>query len=318
MSITITPQPAHQIEIRSVGVQGAKGDKGDAATITVGSTTTVAPGSPASVINSGTADAAVLNFEIPQGAKGEKGDKGDGGQVDSIGEGTGIEVDDTDPVNPVVALSPAAQSSLAKADTAVQPDDLATVATSGSYGDLTDKPSLFSGDYDDLSNKPTLGTAAAADVGDFATATQGGKADTALQPSDIGISVQGYDADTAKLNVDQAWTGAQRPTTPTALAVVSGEIDWTLASGNDFTVTLDDDAVLDLPSDIATHVGQKGRILITQDGTGGHTLAVNASIIPLGSEEVPEIPTDPGAMAYLAYDVISATKIVFTLTGVGE
>lgn len=183
--VIVTPQPAHQIEIRRVGVQGAKGDKGDAATITVGSTTTVAPGTPASVTNTGTSGAAILNFEIPQGQKGDKGDKGDGGQVDSIGEGTGIEVDDTDPVNPVVGLSSAAQSSLSKADTAVQPDDLATVATSGSYDDLTDKPFLFSGDYDDLSNKPTLGTAAAADVGDFATATQGSKADTAVQPNDL-------------------------------------------------------------------------------------------------------------------------------------
>jgi len=33
---------------------------------------------------------------------------------------------------------------------------LATVATSGSYNDLSNKPSLFSGSYDDLTNKPTL------------------------------------------------------------------------------------------------------------------------------------------------------------------
>jgi hypothetical protein len=33
---------------------------------------------------------------------------------------------------------------------------LATVATSGSYDDLTDKPTLFSGSYDDLTDKPTL------------------------------------------------------------------------------------------------------------------------------------------------------------------
>lgn len=34
--------------------------------------------------------------------------------------------------------------------------DLASVATSGSYNDLTDKPSLFSGSYNDLSNKPAI------------------------------------------------------------------------------------------------------------------------------------------------------------------
>lgn len=44
-------------------------------------------------------------------------------------------------------------------------------------------------------NKPTLGTAAAASTTDFATAAQGAKADTALQPAAIGVSVQAYDAD---------------------------------------------------------------------------------------------------------------------------
>jgi len=34
--------------------------------------------------------------------------------------------------------------------------ELATVATSGDYDDLTNKPELFSGDYDDLTNKPTI------------------------------------------------------------------------------------------------------------------------------------------------------------------
>ena len=48
---------------------------------------------------------------------------------------------------------------------------LATVATSG--------------DYDDLSNKPTLGTAAAAATGDFATAAQGTTADNALAASAV-------------------------------------------------------------------------------------------------------------------------------------
>lgn len=34
--------------------------------------------------------------------------------------------------------------------------ELKTVATSGSYNDLTNKPTLFSGNYNDLSNKPTI------------------------------------------------------------------------------------------------------------------------------------------------------------------
>lgn len=43
-----------------------------------------------------------------------------------------------------------------------------------------------SGDYDDLDNKPTLGSAAAMSSGAFATAAQGSRADTAVQPGDLG------------------------------------------------------------------------------------------------------------------------------------
>lgn len=46
------------------------GPSGAAATITIGTVTTGAPGTPAQVTNSGTAQNAVLNFTIPQGAPG--------------------------------------------------------------------------------------------------------------------------------------------------------------------------------------------------------------------------------------------------------
>ena len=69
----------------------------------------------------------------------------------------------------------AAQGALA--DSATQPGDLATVATSGSYNDLSNLPTLFSGAYADLTGKPTLGSAAATDSTAYATAAQGTKAD---------------------------------------------------------------------------------------------------------------------------------------------
>lgn len=56
-----------------------KPSQGDSATVAVGTTTTGAAGTNASVVNSGTASAAVLNFTVPRGDKGEKGDKGDTG-----------------------------------------------------------------------------------------------------------------------------------------------------------------------------------------------------------------------------------------------
>ena len=53
-----------------VDCKGAKGDKGDAATITVGTTTTLPAGASATVTNVGTTSAAVFNFGIPKGADG--------------------------------------------------------------------------------------------------------------------------------------------------------------------------------------------------------------------------------------------------------
>jgi hypothetical protein len=52
---------------------------------------------------------------------------GGGGGIESVVDGTGIDVDDTDPVNPVVSIASGY---------------LATVATTGAYSDLSGKPTL--------------------------------------------------------------------------------------------------------------------------------------------------------------------------------
>lgn len=52
------------------GSDGADGADGEAATITVGTVTTGSPGTAASITNSGTTSAAVLDFVIPKGAPG--------------------------------------------------------------------------------------------------------------------------------------------------------------------------------------------------------------------------------------------------------
>lgn len=70
------------------GKKGDKGDPGEAATITVGSTSTLPAGSSASVVNSGTQQAAVLDFGIPKGDKGDKGDTGTPGAAATVAVGT--------------------------------------------------------------------------------------------------------------------------------------------------------------------------------------------------------------------------------------
>lgn len=68
--------PASWTVMAQAGGAGPTGSAGAAATVTVGTVTTLAAGSQATVTNSGTSSAAVLNFGIPQGAQGPAGSGG--------------------------------------------------------------------------------------------------------------------------------------------------------------------------------------------------------------------------------------------------
>lgn len=65
------------------GADGRDGADGKAATVRIGTVTTLAPGSEATVSNAGTSTDAVLNFGIPRGADGEGG----GGSGESGADG---------------------------------------------------------------------------------------------------------------------------------------------------------------------------------------------------------------------------------------
>jgi len=69
--------------LAAAGSAGPTGASGAAATVSVGTVTTLAPGASATVTNSGTAQAAVLNFGIPQGATGAAGSSGTSGSAGS-------------------------------------------------------------------------------------------------------------------------------------------------------------------------------------------------------------------------------------------
>ena len=106
-------------------------------------------------------------------------------------------------------------ANLALAATAVQDADLATVATTGAYSDLT--------------GKPTLGTAAAAATGDFATAAQGALAGTAVQPAAIAkmvvsdtTGITGADAITNTVSLTAAEYAAIGTKSATTLYIIAG------------------------------------------------------------------------------------------------
>jgi hypothetical protein len=65
--------PSNWAVLAQMGGTGATGAQGAASTVSVGTVTTLAAGAQVTVTNSGTAQAAVLNFGIPQGAAGTGG-----------------------------------------------------------------------------------------------------------------------------------------------------------------------------------------------------------------------------------------------------
>lgn len=213
------------------GPPGADGEPGPPgpATIAIGTVTTVAAGEDATVTNSGTADDVILDFEIPEGAVGPTG------PANSLSIGTvtgGVSADatitGTAPTQTLNLVLPqgapggdgsdgadgAAATITIGTVTTVAPGDPATVTNVGTSGAAILDFEIPQGDPGDVvgPGSATADRFAAFDgttgklikdsgstASTFATAAQGSKADSALQPAAIGVSVQAYDADLAAI-----------------------------------------------------------------------------------------------------------------------
>jgi len=129
-----------------------------------------------------------------------------------------------------------------------------------------------------------------------------------VNTSAIDVTVQGYDAATAKTNLTQSFTRAQRGS---VTALTDGAtITADLAVANNFSVTLGGNRTLANPSNQTA--GQHGTIVITQDATGGRTLAFGSNWkFPAGT--APSLTTTANAVDVLAYYVESATRITARL-----
>ena len=73
----------------TINLGRVKGDKGDAATLSLGTVSTGAAGSNAAITNTGTAGAATFNFTLPRGDKGETGNTGPANTLTIAGVTTG-------------------------------------------------------------------------------------------------------------------------------------------------------------------------------------------------------------------------------------
>jgi len=149
--------------------------------------------------------------------------------------------------------------------------------------------------------------AAALEPGDIGVTVQGYDA-SILKAVDLGITVQGYDADTAKTDVVQSFTAAQRGSITALTDGATITPDFALA--NNYSVTLGGNRTLANPANLTA--GQSGCIWITQDGTGSRTLAYGSQWDFTGGT-APTLTTTAAAVDCLVYAVQSSTKITATL-----
>ena len=150
------------------------------------------------------------------------------------------------------AFTDAEQTKLAGIEASADVTDTANVTAAGALMD---------------SEVTNLAQVKAFDSADYATAAQGTLADSALQSSDIGSTVQGFDADTLKADTADTLTAPFRGT-----VTADNDLSFDLNVTNNFSCTPTGAGTLTFTNHTA---GQSGFILL--DNSGGHAIAAAAT-----------------------------------------
>lgn len=250
--------------------------------------------------------------------------------VQSVQAGTGISIDDTDPLNPIISTS--SSGDVVGPDSSVneriavfdgvtgklikdggvlisglQPADADLTAIAALTSAANKVPYATGAGTWAMTNFTLLGRdiVACVTVGDFQTLLS-------LTP---GVNIQAYDAATAKTNVAQQFTKPQRGASTTLTSGTT--ITQDLADGNNWDLTLGHNATLANPTNQSSYVKLTGSIDCVQDGTGGRTLAFGSNWYPIGAASAPAAPTGANAKFRIDFRVVSSTRIDFSLRGVG-
>ena len=146
-------------------------------------------------------------------------------------------------------------------------------------------------------------------VDQIESSTQVVDIDYLLEAAAIGVTVQGYDADTAKVDVAQTFTAGQRGEVTTLTDAATIAVNF--ADSNNFVVTLGGNRTLGNPTNQVA--GQSGSIFVVQDGTGSRTLAYSSDWEFAGGT-APTLSTAASAVDRIDYIVRASTSIhaVFT------
>ena len=154
----------------------------------------------------------------------------------------------------------------------------------------------------DLASPTFTGTPAAPTAAVGTNTTQ--LATTAYVQAEVGQSIQAHDADTAKTDVAQTFTAAQRGEITTLTSATTITPDF--ADSNNFTCTLGHNATIANPTNCTA--GQSGSIFLVQDSTGSRTAAWG-SYWDFAGGTAPVLTTAASSVDRVDYVVRSSTSI---------
>ena len=121
---------------------------------------------------------------------------------------------------------------------------------------------------------------------------------------EVGTTVQAFDADTAKTDVAQTYSAAQRGTITTLTDGATVTPDF--ATSNNYTLTLGGNRTIANPTNLTA--GQSGSIFLVQDGTGSRTAAWG-SYWDFAGGTAPVLTTTAAGVDRVDYVVRSSTSI---------
>ena len=122
--------------------------------------------------------------------------------------------------------------------------------------------------------------------------------------ADIGTTIQAFDVDTAKTDVAQTFSAAQRGTITTLTDAATVTPDF--AASNNYTLTLGGNRTIANPTNLTA--GQSGSIFLVQDGSGSRSAAWG-SYWDFAGGTAPVLTTAANAIDRVDYVVRSASSI---------